>query len=486
MRQPPAIMTEQLLDKSTEPRATRPGILVVSSGPVGRHMAGPAIRSVELAGALARAGLRVTLLTPNQTPPSGDGFEVRSHAGREGLAVAALDTHDVLLCQGYTLSQMPALARLGKCLVLDLYDPFPLENLHVYRGCSSDERQRMAAIDVAFLNTQLLLGDFFLCASERQRDFWLGLLAANGRLSPGSFDLDPSFRRLIDVVPFGVPARVPAGGQPVLKGVTPGIAREDEVVLWGGGAWDWLDPVTAVEAMSRLRHRRPRARLVFLGVRSPDSTVKGGSAVKAAQALARRLELDGRSVFFRSWTPYADREGFLLEADVGLSLHGDHLESHFAMRSRLLDCVWAGLPMVLTRGDVLADKLAAAGVARLVEPASAGAVADAIEALLEPGTREGMAGAFGRLRDEFSWDKAAGPLIRYCQDPVRAPDNLRAPDRFREWPEVASGGTQPLTGPWWTLPLRAMDHLRRGGIQQLRLAAADHLRRRRLEAARRQ
>jgi len=165
MRQPPAIMTEQLLDKSTEPRATRPGILVVSSGPVGRHMAGPAIRSVELAGALARAGLRVTLLTPNQTPPSGDGFEVRSHAGREGLAVAALDTHDVLLCQGYTLSQMPALARLGKCLVLDLYDPFPLENLHVYRGCSSDERQRMAAIDVAFLNTQLLLGDFFLCAS---------------------------------------------------------------------------------------------------------------------------------------------------------------------------------------------------------------------------------------------------------------------------------------------------------------------------------
>src|SRR3712207_7324304 len=33
------------------------------------------------------------------------------------------------------------------------------------------------------LNEQILRGDFFMCASEKQRDFWLGQMAALGRIN---------------------------------------------------------------------------------------------------------------------------------------------------------------------------------------------------------------------------------------------------------------------------------------------------------------
>ena len=54
------------------------------------------------------------------------------------------------------------------------------------------------------LGRQYLIGDFYLCASERSA-WWLGLLEASGRVNPATFDADPSLRTLIDVVPYGLP-----------------------------------------------------------------------------------------------------------------------------------------------------------------------------------------------------------------------------------------------------------------------------------------
>jgi hypothetical protein len=45
----------------------------------------------------------------------------------------------------------------------------------------------------------------FICASERQRDYWLGMLGGRDRLTQAQYTLDPTLRLLIDVVPFGLP-----------------------------------------------------------------------------------------------------------------------------------------------------------------------------------------------------------------------------------------------------------------------------------------
>ena len=69
-----------------------------------------------------------------------------------------------------------------------------------------------------------------------------------------------------------------------------------------------------------------------------------------AVALAEELGLRDRVVFFNfGWVPYAERGRYLLEADVAVSAHFDDIETRFAFRTRFLDCLWAGLPVVTTR-----------------------------------------------------------------------------------------------------------------------------------------
>jgi len=97
----------------------------------------------------------------------------------------------------------------GKAIptVIDLYDPFIVENLHYYPARGAE----VFTHDHATLVQSLLRGDLFLCASEAQRLFYLGALLAVGRVNPIAFENDPHFDRLIRIAPFGVPPwEVPA------------------------------------------------------------------------------------------------------------------------------------------------------------------------------------------------------------------------------------------------------------------------------------
>src|SRR5690606_24914243 len=107
----------------------------------------------------------------------------------------------------------------------------------------------------------------------RQRDWWLGQLEAHGRINPATYGADPTLRRLVDVVPYGLPAEPPVATRPLIKGVWAGITPTDKVVLWGGGLWPWLDPLTAIRAIYLLQQARPEIKLIFPGTRHPNREV---------------------------------------------------------------------------------------------------------------------------------------------------------------------------------------------------------------------
>ena len=193
-----------------------------------------------------------------------------------------------------------------------------------------------------------------------------------------------------------------------MKGVLPGIAASDRLLLWGGGIWDWFDPLTVIRATGALDERRGDVRLLFLGLAHPSAAVAAMSMAERAQALAVELGLEGRSVFFnRGWVPYEERRSWFAEADVGVSAHLDSLESRLAYRTRLLDHIAAGTPLVVTRGDVLADLVEARGLGRTVEPGDVQGWVTALGELLEDGSAYAAASAAARAsRDELTW--AAG------------------------------------------------------------------------------
>ncbi|MFN8133249.1 MAG: glycosyltransferase family 4 protein [Solirubrobacteraceae bacterium] len=400
-------------------------VLVVCAEPIGVRMAGPAIRARELARALA-GEFDVTVAAPAPTE-LGDGRLQLVEAGFEDYEplAAAVAAADVVVAQALPPRLLSRLPKLGTRLVADLYNPSPLEVLEAGRDRPPASRRRQQAIVGRSAVAHCAAADRIVCASEKQRDLWLGLMAGQDLIDLEAYGEDPTFRSVIDVVPFGMPAEPPQAGAGVLKGVWPGIAPDDKVVLWGGGIWNWLDPGTAIEAAARLEARRtggPRTHLVFLGVDRPAiAPVDAMSSSERAIALARRLGVEGEVVHFnRDWVPYGERGAWLLEADLGISAHHDHLESRFSFRTRVLDYLWAGLPVVATRGDTLADLVAAHGIGLAVPPEDPDAFADAIAALLgDAEARAQAVAAIGRLAPSLTWEAAARPLAEFCRRPAR-------------------------------------------------------------------
>jgi glycosyltransferase involved in cell wall biosynthesis len=391
-------------------------------------MAGPAIRALQMARALATEH-RVELVSTNWAEPLGGAFESRHVEPDELVRRAA--AADVVVVQGDALRRAPGLHDIDAALVVDLYDPFHLEILEQSRALDSATRRATIAASLDVVDEQIRRGDFFLCASERQRDFWLGHLAAAGRVNERVYDADPDLASLLAVVPFGVEDQPPRHRAPVIRGVVPGIGPGDDVVLWGGGIYDWFDPFTAIRAVEQLRRRRERVRLFFAGSRHPNPDVGETATAARARSLSDELGLTGTHVFFHDWVDYAERENFLTEADVGLSAHVEHVETAYAFRTRVLDYLWAGLPVVTTRGDTLADAIAREGAGTAVPPGDATALAAALERLLaDDAARAASADAAARLAADYRWSTVLAPLVAFCAQPARSAD-LVADDTAR-------------------------------------------------------
>ncbi len=408
---------------------------ILSYQAVGDAMAGPAIRAWELARALS-ADLEVVLFAPEDHSRGDPGFRIEEFG--DGPLEERLERCDALLVQGSTLERRPDLGALDCFLVIDLYVPLMLEALVKYAGAAEKEQEQVQGHVLMATWDRLAAGDYFLCASERQKNFWLGWLAAAGRLSPAAFAADPTFDSLVGVVPFGIADEPPEKKKDVVKGVLPGIGADDELLLWGGGIYDWLDPLTPIRAMALLRQRRPRARLLFLGARHPDPKVPAMQAYTEAEELSRELGLLNENVFFNdSWVPYDQRGDYLLEADLGVCAGRAHVENRFAFRTRILDCMWAQLPVVTTAGDSLSALVERRQLGLTVPAGDAEAFAAAVERLLDDdGFRRDCRRRLGEEAGNFRWSRLAAPLRRRLaavDAPAAPADHHARLDREKLW-----------------------------------------------------
>jgi glycosyltransferase involved in cell wall biosynthesis len=400
-------------------------VLFVSAEPVGAAMAGPAIRVVELARVLAEH-CEVTVAAPARSDPAvvpGELLEA-GFVDFERL-LDALRTHDVVVAQQFPPQLLRYADRLPVRYVADLYNPLMIEVLEAAGGDGGKSSARRAWR--AMLG-QCAVADLVLCASEKQRDLWLGGMALAGLVDPERYRADPTFRAFVDVVPFGLPAEPPRRGAPVLKGVWRGIGADDQVLLWAGGVWRWLDALTPIRALERLRAQRPSVHLVFLGTGRP-ALVLGDVPASDAEAVrfARERGLEDCVHFNPGWVPYEERGAYLLEADVGVCAHHDHLEARFSFRTRVLDHFWAGLPSVVSSGDSIGDLVERGGLGRAVPPDDDEAFAAALAELLDG--EEWHAAASSRVRafaPSLRWSECARPLVEFCREPGRHP-RRRAP-----------------------------------------------------------
>ncbi len=402
---------------------TLPKVLVITYDVVGPVMAGPGIRAWEFARVLG-CSFPTTLAAPPPTPREAPGFAMVAlpigEEHRETL-LTLIEEHDIIVAQVLPFPILPDGILDDKYFIVDLYCPWLIENLEHYR---MEEKKDPAwqSHDLETMSALFSHGDFFVCAGDAQRAYWLGALSLFGRLTEAVYARDRDGKALIDIVPFGMSPEPPRKTAAVLKGVIPGIEPDDFVALWGGGVWNWLDPLTLIRATARLRDCGYPIRTFFLGTQRPsvnDAAAMRPTILDAVFQLSDDLHLTGTHVFFNErWVAYDDRANFLLESDVGLSLHQPTLETRFAFRTRVLDYLWSSLVPIVNDGDTIADLVRANGVGKVVPIGDDAALADAIANLIDhPAERRALAARCETLAKSYTWEIAARPIIDFCHHP---------------------------------------------------------------------
>jgi len=392
-------------------------ILILSPDYITERMAGPAIRYWEFAKLLASSH-QVTLAAPNEISSLEPNFSARLVQHSQENITQLIQTHDIIIFQGYLLDYYHQLRQCDKILVSDLYDPVPLEGLERHQEPNSDD-MRIIADQVRMMNTQLQLADYFLCASDRQRDLWLGHLLALGRINPLTYQ---KINQRILTVPFGLPDDPPiktgAGFRNAL-----GLKQDDFVLLWGGGIWQWFDPLTLIRAMAQLAPAYPRLKLVFLGTRHPNPTIPPMPMQERAENLARELGLyDTHVIFQTGWVAYDQLANHLLEANAGVSAHFTTLESHFSFRTRFLHYLWAEKPIIATEGDILASEIANHKAGLTVKAEDEKAWTEAIKILYDPANYQTYYQGIKKLNQQYRWTTVTQPLKELCEQAQRSPD----------------------------------------------------------------
>jgi glycosyltransferase involved in cell wall biosynthesis len=339
-------------------------VVVATPDVVGERMAGPGIRATYIARELAKVA-NVTLLARN-----------------DERARAALRRADVLVGQ-------PARGffkrRRGQRIVYDLFDPLVLELRELYGNAPSIRQRIHLTAEWSRLLFALRFADLLMCASPQQRAFYQRLQSSD----------TPWIE-----VPFGIDLGEVKTCEP----------PKDNLVVWGGGVWEWLDPKTAVDAILQLNREGLRCRLLFLGRARPNQE----RVERRREGRFEQLLADGGPHVDANadWVPYRERLSWLRAGKVAIMLHRPTAEAEVSIRTRLFDAIAAGVPVVATERGFAADLVHGEGLGIVVPPMDAGAVAAAVRRLLtDDEFHAGCVRNLERIRPRFAWEVVTRPLV---------------------------------------------------------------------------
>ncbi len=415
------------------------GLLLVghSEARLAPEMGGGAavMRTLRFRGALEDAGHRVDALAP---PPGPRGaLEVRERLAGGGYdAVVAV-------------SMVPALAAVGSGTGLPLW--IDVNGAHIaemqLKSALTPTREILART-IEAQSRLLMRGDRFSAVSGPQRHALEGQLLLLGRL-----DGSGTGEEMVSVIGHCATA-------------VPPERRGDDggglVVLSSGSFNLWFDGETLFGAMELLMERHPDARFVSVGGAVPHSPESYGrfAEMVSGSSHADRMELLG-------WVDGDRLERAYGSADVAVYADLPCIETELGARTRVLDWVSRGIPVVCTEGAEVSLDVREHGLGITVPQRSPEELAGALMELADAGARAAVTEAQRRwCEGPGSPGRMFRPLLDWAEAPRRSvfdPGGVGRPPvggprsiRFLAW----------LTG----------EHLRRVGLRGLAARVARKLR----------
>lgn len=331
--------------------------------------------------------------------------------------VSQYDSVLVSYCMGQLSVIVVNSIRPNQQLILDCYVPIYVE-VSARDSARVAEEYQAFETDVRNWDHVLKRGDLFLCANEPQKEFYRGVLAAVGRINPVTYSDE-----LILVVPYGIYRDEPkATEKPIAKLI--GAKEEYLKILWFGGIYPWFDVRKLADAVKEVNKTVP-AKLIVVGAKNPFN--------KHPDFIARYDEfIDYVStkemkqyVAVQDWINFNDRANWYLDADVVVVFNKEGEENKLAWRTRLVDFMWADLPVLTNGGDPLGEIMIKNGAAVRMDSLEPTAIARSITKILGKNNKSKIAELAKNMRGlktHYYWDKVTKELASVIRNGQRARD----------------------------------------------------------------
>lgn len=421
--------------------ATSKAVLVLGVGPMPPQkpprLHAPGLRLWTLARFLARQGYTVVVamvgfaghdedlistpgaehdvaLTPESLPDNVACYHLPYRIEAAAKRVRAIAEHHAPRCVVSTTDFMnlaAVTARLPVPLWLD------------FMGQPMSERQLLADVygndeglrgQWEYMLPSLLGADRISVCSNRQRYMMLGELAAVGRLNRHTARLD-----LVKVlVPFHLFDTEFRHERDVLRGSC--VRADDFVVLWSGGYNTWCDVETLYAGLEGAMAQHPGIVFVSTGGAIPghdDQTYDRFRQLVAQSPNGHRYKFCG-------WVPTEDVPNYYLESNCALNVDRWTVEGQVGYRTRILDWIMAGLPVVTTVLCELSETLASHNYLttfRIGDPHDLGIKLAALAVDCSAAITQ-TAKAREYLKTHLAPAVALAPLVEWVEHPEPAPD----------------------------------------------------------------
>lgn len=377
-------------------------------------------------------------------------WELLWEAGKIHEVVKKISPDVIVACGWSTLGNLEGVATP---VVLDQHGPHLLE------------RRFQKHLDEEINRSEKLYGlakaDFFTCAGERQRQYFLPWLQEAGYANPDAKS-DAEFEAKSEAESAVV--HVSLGGDwPPVKETSP---NPEPVFVYGGVFLPWQDPLLALTTLVARMDALGTGKLKIFGGKHPFIPID----TREFEALIDKLTQSKRVEV----SPMLGRDALLAEyarADAAIDLMARNPERELAVTTRTVEYLWCGLPVIYNDYAELSDYIGPAQAGWCLDPTDDQAMTAVFDEILRnPQILVERGKNARRLAEEsFNWAKTIEPIDQFCRKPYK---RTRAHSVSLPKPGTGAQGTAHGAGPAGlprkglrTLAGEAVYHLRRGGVR---------------------
>lgn len=372
---------------------------------------GPAIRLFQIAKVLARKGHDVTIAEKKRLKEEVIDLVKFVPYNQELLNSVSKD-YDVAITDLWSNENSFLHSLKDIPLIVDVSAPIIIE--HALFFDDSEKQARHFTDDIVYPLTRIFTyGDVFLCANEKQRIYYAGILSIFGRINPCNADASQ-----LMILPTGLSQEEFVSKPGMLSGKI--VPKNKKIILWPGGIFPWFDALSPIKAMQVLSKKYPYLVMVFAGSinpRAPKSLTNKN--FKKARKLAEELGLLNKNVFFIEWLPYKERAGLYTDSEFAVITSKCSLESELANRTRVLECLWGRLPVIYNGNDELSKLITDYSLGKIIHDSSPNKLAETISKFVEDDN------ALSKIRlnlkrftkSNLRWEDIIEPLDTFCKNP---------------------------------------------------------------------